>query len=251
VDSRAFLERLEREIFFHSLDELDNAADLRNLLAECADDLGGIPLPIPGIGLDLHPAFPRARELADIFDKPREPTPTPVGLFRRNIFWSSRRQGYVHIWSEGGELGKGGALMWKLLKGPTRLEMDAQTMRASVAWGARQEWKAYEKLSTHIDLDRFKRYAMCGMFEETSRRSGVRYRFRRLKPTIAISDRNGQERILACLCLHPIGYYKGSFGGAMVPTDDVIAHLLIMRTDEAGFWRDANHHSPDSAAAGL
>jgi hypothetical protein len=247
-----FLKRLERDVFLHALDELDGPVSrLRDVLAECADDVGGMPLPLPGIGLTLHPAFPRAQELADSLENPREPSSQPSGLFRRNIFWSTRRQGYVHIWSEGGELGKGGTLQWTLVKGPNRIEMEMRTLRASFAWGGRQEWLANEKLSTLIDLDRFKGYALCGMFEEISRRSGVRYVFRRLKPTIAISNRTGQRKILACLCLHPIGYYKGSFAGAMVPTDDVIAHLLMMRTDEAGFWRDANHHPSDRVEAGL
>lgn len=252
MDSREFLKHLERDVFFNALDELDGpVARMRDVLAECADDVGGIPLPVPGIGLALHPAFAHARELADIFERPQEASPEPADLFRRNIFWSHRRQGYVHIWSEGGMLGHGGTLKWTLLKGLNRLEMDMRTLHVSSVWGGRPEWKANEKLSTLIGLHRFKGYAMCGMFDEVSKRSGVRYVFRRLRPTIAISNRTGQDRVLACLCLHPIGYYRGSFAGAMVPTDDVIAHLLMMRTDEGEFWRAANHHAPDRAEAGL
>jgi hypothetical protein len=37
----------------------------------------------------------------------------------------------------------------------------------------------------------------------------------------------------------------------MVPTDDVIAHLLFMRGDEAGYWGQANHHSASAPEAGL
>lgn len=40
-------------------------------------------------------------------------------------------------------------------------------------------------------------------------------------------------RIVACLCMHPIGYYADSWAGALCPTDDVITHLLLMRS-EAG-----------------
>lgn len=251
MDNREFLNRIEREIFFHSLDELDRASGLRNVLGEFADDLGGIPLPIPGMGLTLHPGFPAARGLADIFEKPRDAPNVPSGTFRRNIFWSTRRRGYLHIWSEGGELEKGGTLKWHLLKANSRLELELRTLRASFVWGARQEWKANEKLCEHIGVERFKCYALTGMFEEHSARSKLLYVFRRSKPTIAISSRTGESKILACLCLHPIGYYKGSFAGAMVPTDDVIAHLLMMRTDEAAFWRKANHHSFDRPEAGL
>jgi hypothetical protein len=53
------------------------------------------------------------------------------------------------------------------------------------------------------------------------------------------------------LCLHPIGYYANSWAGAMCPTDDVIAHLMMMRADEPMFWRKANQHPPHRPEAGL
>jgi hypothetical protein len=37
----------------------------------------------------------------------------------------------------------------------------------------------------------------------------------------------------------------------MTPTDDVIAHLLLMRGDEAEYWGQANQHRPESPEAGL
>jgi len=37
----------------------------------------------------------------------------------------------------------------------------------------------------------------------------------------------------------------------MVPTDDVIAHLMLMRADEHGFWKRANQHPLDRLEAGL
>ena len=107
----------------------------------------------------------------------------------------------------------------------------------------------------------FKAYMMTGTFLEISKRSGVAYMFRRLRPTLALSMREGSirhgsrgvggTRILAALCLHPIGYYRGSWAGAMTPTDDVIAHLMLMRGDEAMFWRRANQHAPWRPEAGL
>ena len=33
--------------------------------------------------------------------------------------------------------------------------------------------------------------------------------------------------------------------------DDVIAHLTLMRADEAGYWKAANQHQPSSPEAGL
>src|SRR3546814_10910453 len=41
-----------------------------------------------------------------------------------------------------------------------------------------------------------------------------------------------EMRWLCALCLHPIGYYENSWAGAMCPTDDVIAHLMLMRRSE-------------------
>jgi hypothetical protein len=51
--------------------------------------------------------------------------------------------------------------------------------------------------------------------------------------------------------MHPLGYYGRSWAGCMVPTDDVIAHLLFMRGDEARFWGQCNHHEPWRPEAGL
>jgi hypothetical protein len=78
------------------------------------------------------------------------------------------------------------------------------------------------------------------MFLETSRRSGVSYLFRRLKPTLAIKD----GRALCALCLHPIGYYEGTWSGAMCPTDDIIAHLMLARGDEAMFGAGRTRFHP-------
>lgn len=58
-------------------------------------------------------------------------------------------------------------------------------------------------------------------------------------------------RILCCLCMRPIAYYADSWAGAMCPTDDVIAHLALMRGDEAMFWRRCNQHPPYRPEAGL
>ena len=58
-------------------------------------------------------------------------------------------------------------------------------------------------------------------------------------------------RCLAVLCLHPIGYYANSWAGCMVPSDDVIAALAMMRGDEAMFWGKAVKHEPHEPEAGL
>ena len=79
------------------------------------------------------------------------------------------------------------------------------------------------------------------------------YLFRRLRPTLALrfNAADGRIRLLAALCLHPVGYYERSWAGAMTPTDDVIAHLLLMRGCEAKFWARAEQHPDWDPAAGL
>lgn len=39
--------------------------------------------------------------------------------------------------------------------------------------------------------------------------------------------------------------------GAMCPTDDVIAHLMLMRGDEVDFWHRSNQHPAHRHEAGL
>lgn len=131
---------------------------------------------------------------------------------------------------------------------------DLQTLGASDAWGLEQEHRALNLLGTLIRHRQMKQYVLTGMFLETSKRSGVTYLFRRLKPTVAARPGRRPEdsmRILATLCMHPIAYYADSWAGAMCPTDDVVAHLMLMRADEHMFWKRANQHPPYRPEAGL
>jgi hypothetical protein len=137
-----------------------------------------------------------------------------------------------------------------------RLLFWINTLGASVAWSLEAEMKAREKLRSLIPDHAYVHYELTGAFLESSPRSRVMYMFRKNRPTIAMvpQDRNDDTKsmkVLAVLCLHPIGYYEKSWAGAMCPTDDVIAHLLLMRGDEAMFWRKANQHESVSAEAGL
>lgn len=134
------------------------------------------------------------------------------------------------------------------------IKHDLNTLGASDAWGLDQEQRALQLLGRMIRHRQMKQYILTGMFIETSKRSGVSYVFRRLKPTVAIAPDHKREtsmRILACLCMHPIAYYAESWAGAMCPTDDVIAHLSLMRADEHMYWRRSNQHPPWRPEAGL
>lgn len=125
-------------------------------------------------------------------------------------------------------------------------------MRVSSVWSVAAEAAACARLAALLPKHLMKSYMLAGSFVETSRRSGVTYIFRRCRPTLATRPGPGGEmRFLAALCLHPIGYYAGTWAGSMAPTDEVVAHLLLMRGDERLFWRRANQHGPESPLAGL
>ncbi len=118
---------------------------------------------------------------------------------------------------------------------------------------AEAELRAMDALKEKISAQQWKSYVLNGMFPESSKRSGVFYFFRKGFPTLAasFSDRYPGGHILAALCLHPFGYYAGTFCGSMTPTDEVIAHLLLMRADEHGFWKKSGQWSATDGRSGL
>lgn len=164
-----------------------------------------------------------------------------------NTWFSSRSRTDVVLWRE-----PDGSLRWGHLPAANHIGHDIRTMACSIAWSVAAEAKAMEKLRELIPEHLFNGYFLTGMFLETSKRSGVTYLFRRLRPTVATRPgRDGQMRILCCLCLHSIGYYAESWAGALCPTDDLLTHLLLMRADERLFWRRANQIPPWRPEAGL
>lgn len=205
-------------------------------IAQVADEWAGLPMPIEGEQLVIERSF----KFASVFQEENKPDGRA-----RSSFWSTHKRADVIIWIEDGRL------QWGLAHAPHHFEQDLRTMGVSVAWGFDQEVRAMELLSTLVSEHAFRTYVMTGTFMESSRRSGVSYVFRRLRPTVAISSRGDAMKILCAMCLHPIAYYKGSWGGAMCPTDDVIAHLMLMRGDEHMFWRRANQHPAFRPEAGL
>lgn len=231
------------------LEELDGFAPLRNRMRDIARELGdyaGIPMPLQGHQLVIEPTYPKAKELAAIGAPEDDDRPEPTV---RNRWWSDRKKGDIFIFQDHGSE----KIEWVVLHGVNHIDMDLHTFDCADVWGIEQEANAINTLGTLIRHRQFKQYMLTGMFVETSKRSGVMYIFRRLRPTIAV--RVGAEaqrsRILACLCMHPIAYYAGTWAGAMCPTDDVIAHLMLMRGDEKMFWRRSNQIAPWRPEAGL
>jgi len=102
-----------------------------------------------------------------------------------------------------------------------------------------------------VTPEAFDQYFLTGHFTEESKRSKLIYLFRKGKPTIAFREEDGGLRPLCTLCLHPIGYYAETWAGVTCPTDEVIAHLLMMRGAEEKFWAQANQHPINHPASGV
>lgn len=207
-------------------------------------------MPLSDLGLVVEPTYPKAAELMAIGKTAADDDAVEEGVKVRNQWWSHRLRKHIFIWQEPDGRVKGGTVPY----GNRGVHLELNTLGASVAWGIEQEANAVHLLGQLLKHHAFKMYLLTGMFLETSKRSGVTYLFRKLRPTVALdarNDGNKSARVLAALCLHPIGYYKESWAGSMCPTDDVIAHLMLMRGDEPMFWRRANQHAPGTPEAAI
>lgn len=235
-----------REDKLELLRSVDGFADLRGALGRIAkrdEEWAGVPMPLDGHRLVIEPRYPHAAELAQIGAPEEEKL--PEGTKIRNRWWSDRTRCTYMIWEEGGKI------EWGRIAGFHGLGFALQTLGASDVWGIEQEHRALQLLGTMVRHRQFKQYLLTGMFMETSKRSGLTYLFRKLRPTVVVNNKGSEPRIVCTLCLHPIAYYEGSWAGAMCPTDDVIAHLSLMRGDEPMLWRRANQHGPTRPEAGL
>lgn len=197
-------------------------------------------MPLDGEDLVVEPSYP----WAEIFARKSDPDDDDGWRLRNK--WYSRRHRQDILLME-----KDGKVDWGSLPAFHHISHALRTVGCSVAWGIEQEGMAVQLLGTMVRHHAFKQYLLTGMFLETSKRSGVTYLFRKLRPTVALSTRGNETRILACLCMHPIAYYADSWAGAMCPTDDVVAHLSLMRADEHMFWKRCNQHPPYRPEAGL
>ena len=231
-----------------TLNGMDACAATRAVLQEIAmrnGEWAGIPLALEGgPQLIVEKTYPYAQ----IFNQPDEPLPEGVKTINR--FYSRRYRCEIYIWRE-----PDGRISWGAAANAHQFMFQLRTLDASAAWGIEQEAHALHLLGGLIRHHQFKQYLLTGMFLERSKRSGVWYLFRKLRPTLALSPRpkNPDEglKFLCAMCMHPIGYYEGSWAGAMCPTDDVIAHLMLMRGDEHMFWRRCNQHPHYLPNAGL
>lgn len=227
----------------------DNFAGIRNGLRRVSEKLeewAGIPMPLDGERLVVEPTYPKAADLMKIGRAKSGDEDQDDGWTVRNEFWSTKLRSTIIV-AQSPE----GRVTFGVRPGLHHFVHDLSTLGCADAWGIEQEATAMGLLASLVEPRKFRQYMLTGMFLERSLRSGVTYMFRRLKPTVAIVPHGEETRILCALCMHPIGYYAGSWAGAMCPTDDVIAHLSLMRGDEPMYWRRANQHPAYLPEAGL
>ncbi|OGG58434.1 hypothetical protein A2765_05810 [Candidatus Kaiserbacteria bacterium RIFCSPHIGHO2_01_FULL_56_24] len=184
----------------------------------------------------------RKKEAEEASDKPR--------LINR---WKTRDKngdrGYVSIYEKDGK--RTHCVTYR------DTDMRSRFLRLISTYAARQksnpasaEKKAQEKLCTLISPNKWDDYVLSDMFIEIGK-SGVMYLLRKGYPTVAFRSEGGKVNMLAALCMHPLGYYQDTFAGAMVPTDELITHLLFIRADEHDLWKRANHHNPEDPMSGI
>lgn len=205
------------------------------------EDVAGCPIPIEGEDLIIEKTHP----LYEAW--PREKPAPKDGTDYRSCFYSTAKRCDVVIYMDNGKVNYG------LIPAIHSMGKQMRTLGCSFAWGIEQEARALQLLANVLRHHQMKTYLLTGMFLEYSKRSGVCYVFRKLRPTIALrpSPDGTDMYILAALCMHPIAYYAQSWAGAMCPTDDVLSHLMMMRGDEPMFWRRSNQHPAHRPEAGI
>lgn len=236
----------------------EDVRDFHDVLSEWSQDWQGVPVSLgPDMPVTVTPSHP----LYEFFRGETERTCTVHDVREDerivNSWWSRKRQANVYVIDRGG---KRSAFIDYVSpdRSMDRLNFWMRTIGACDAWHLDAEMRARDTLRAMLTPRQWGHYEFTGSFIESSPRSGLTYIFRRLRPTVVLSPRwpwfrrqPDVMRVLAALCLHPIGYYSQTWAGCMVPSDDVIAHLAWMRGDEAGFWRHANQHDLSSPEAGL
>lgn len=233
--------------------------ELRKRIGEFMLEKGewaGCPIPIEGRRLVIEPSYPY-QELASIVDPPvsdAEPSDLDANGLKPgerlvNFWYSRQKELYVHVVLNAE--GRAMCFAYPKKRFVRRLDLILNSFEAAWAHDIETESVAMITLANLLTFEQMRQYMVLGQFAEASTRSKVMYIFRRARPTIAIRANDMGVRVLAVLCLHPIAYYAETFIGAMTPTDDVIAHLMLMRGDEHMFWKRSNQHQPDDAEAAI
>lgn len=102
------------------------------------------------------------------------------------------------------------------------------------------ELKARSRLFEALSESQRRSYTIADTVAEKGR-SGIVYLLRKDRPTLAIRiDADEVETVLCALCLHPTGYYTDTWAGVTPPSDEILTHLLMIRSSEYFYWRKAN-----------
>ena len=246
----------------------------RRLAEQTKDQPAGTPVMLegPGMGLVMARGYtgrppkkkriveepPKAKEQIEVVAKTHNPAldnltflmdqwvksaneQTEEYWSERNAWWSQRHQGYVII-QQSSKTGKCRAKILKAKDDSLKTTLWINTYCAADAYNVEHEEKALSKLKCHVTERQYHRYVLTGTLMERSKRSGIVYIFRRLRPTLAFRQEGDNYRYLAALCHHAVAYYQVSWAGALVPTDDLMSHLMYMRGDEHGFWKRSTQH---------
>lgn len=219
-------------------------------------DWSGLPMPVPGLSLVLEPRYKHKGmenfqwkecyyEDGTRHEIPDEPKVEASDWRRVNSWWNSSYQVTIIVYQNSDRHSR------FAVGSEDRLAFTIRTLEAAAVWPVEAEQKALAKLAGLIPKHLFDLYQLTGHFSEVSKRSSVAYIFRRGRPTIALREHEDGSVPLCALCLHPIGYYAQTWAGVMCPTDEVIAHLLMMRGSEEKYWANANQHPVDHPAAGI
>lgn len=166
--------------------------------------------------------------------------------FKVNDWFSRRLQSDVSIWFNKNTQKR--RVVVEPINWDTRLDYTLATYVMARSWSLRAEMKAMKLLKSHVSRNQFHHYVLTGSFLEKSNRSCLYYMFRKGRPTLVFSS---GDRLITALCSHTTGYYKGTWAGVHVPTDDVVSHLLRMRHDEYNYWKTSNQHPPHTEMAGV
>jgi hypothetical protein len=241
-------------------------ADVRRIISrwmwEQGEFYGGAPIPVEGLGLTVEPTFAKAYPGLEAIAARGRARP-PEGEVRIHVDtventepdeyivneWFCRRWSARVVVTRSAKDGRGRCYLEPEQPEYKKISYMANSLAACSVHDLGAEYTAMTKLKGHLTEFQYAQYELLGYFGEASPRSNVLYIFRRARPTVALSKRSG--KFLCALCMHPIAYYNESFVGAMTPTDDLLAHLLLMRADEHFFWRRCNQHPYTMANAGI
>jgi hypothetical protein len=233
--------------------------ELSKYMASDRQEWCGVPIPVDDLRLIVEeknpwrPAIEAMEAAVNTVEKIATVCKNEALFHVVNGWYSTRLHCEVFIIEEEGTRHR------RYILGPTAVDFKSyalfHTIGVSDVWSVDAEYQAQVKLRTLIPDFAFARYLLTGLYLETSKRSKVTYLFRRSRPTLVLSNHNNplttKITCIGSLCLHPLAYYERTWAGSMTPTDDLIAHLLLMRGDEHLFWRRANQHPVYSALSGL